>query len=140
MTTLITTIANDRNRELRREAASRRRLGRSRKLRSSRRDADHHVVEAVAVRRLADRPSDRAAVEHLAGLDSTEPLTGEVLGAELDGRLVAAISLTTGDTIADPFTHTDRIRSLLKTRAEQLGGGASRFGLRRRSAPVASTC
>jgi hypothetical protein len=132
MTTLITTIANDRSREMRREAAARRRLGRSRKLRSSRREADHHVVEAVAVRRLA--------VAHLAELDSTEPLNGDVLGAELDGRLVAAISLTTGETIADPFTHTDQVRSLLEARAEQLRGGASRFGLRRRSAPVASTC
>jgi hypothetical protein len=140
MTTLITTIANDRSREMRREAAARRRLGRSRKLRSSRREADHHVVEAVAVRRLADRASDRAAVAHLAELDSTEPLNGDVLGAELDGRLVAAISLTTGDTIADPFTHTDQVRPLLEARAEQLRGGASRFGLRRRSAPVASTC
>jgi hypothetical protein len=55
-----------------------------------------------------------------------------VLGAELDGALVAAISLTTGDVIADPFIRTDHIRSLLELRASQLRGQRPRFGRRRR--------
>jgi len=140
MTALITQIASDKSSELRRTAASRRRLGlgRSRKLRSSRREADHGVVADVTVRRLGDGPSDRAALDYLAGLDSREPLDGEVLGAELDGALVAAISLSTGETIADPFTRTDEIRSLLQIRAEQLDGRRSRFGRRRRGGHVAA--
>ena len=88
----------------------------------------------VTVRRLDDRPSDRAALSYLADLDSREPLAGEVLGAELDGALVAAISLTTGEVIADPFVRTDHIRSLLVLRASQLRGHGSRF--RRRHRPT----
>jgi hypothetical protein len=132
MTALITSMANERSAELRRSAASRRRVRFGRKVRA-RREAHLAEVEDVSVRRLDHRPSDRAALEYLADLDSSEPLTGEVLGAELDGALVAAISLTTGDVIADPFIHTGHIRSLLELRAEQLRGQHHRFGRRRGS-------
>jgi hypothetical protein len=132
MTALITSIANDRSAELRRTAASRRRVAFGRRARAARREAQLAEVEDVSVRRLDHRPSDRAALEYLADLDSSEPLAGEVLGAELDGALVAAISLTTGDVIADPFTPTNHIRSLLELRASQLRGRQQRFGRRRR--------
>jgi hypothetical protein len=133
MTALITSMANERSAELRRSAASRRRVRFGRKARGARREAHLAEVEDVSVRRLDHRPSDRAALEYLADLDSSEPLTGEVLGAELDGALVAAVSLTTGDVIADPFTRTGHIRSLLELRAEQLRGQHHRFGRRRGS-------
>jgi hypothetical protein len=140
MTALISSIANDRSAELRRTAASRRRVAFGRKARVTRREAQPSEVGDVGVRRLDRRPSDRAALEYLADLDSSEPLTGEVLGAELDGALVAAISLTTGDVIADPFTRTDQIRSLLELRASQLrGGGQPRFGRRRRGSHLHRT-
>ena len=130
MTALITEIANERSAELRRNAESRRRVRRGRKARAARRAADTDWIADVTVRRLDGRPSDRAALEYLADLDSSDPLAGEVLGAELDGALVAAISLDTGKVIADPFTRTDQIRSLLRLRASQLRG-KPRAGLRR---------
>jgi hypothetical protein len=46
-----------------------------------------------------------------------------VLGGIVDGRLVAAHSLATGESVADPFRHTAEIRSLLAQRAVQLRGG-----------------
>jgi hypothetical protein len=133
MTALINSMATDRSAELRRTAASRRRVALSRRARATRREAHPAAVEDVSVRRLDHRPSDRAALEYLADLDSSEPLTGEVLGAELDGALVAAISLTTGAVVADPFIRTDHIRSLLELRASQLRGHRPRFGRRRGS-------
>jgi hypothetical protein len=132
MTALITQLANERSAEMRRSAERHRRFGR--KGRAPRRAAVEAVVADVTVRRLDERPSDRAALSYLADLDSRKPLTGEVLGAELDGALVAAISLTTGEVIADPFVRTDHIRSLLVLRASQLRGHGTRF--RRRHRPT----
>jgi hypothetical protein len=127
MTALLTSIANERSAEMRRTATSRRRVGFGRKARAARREAHLAEIEDVSVRRLDHRPSDRAALEYLADLDSSQLLSGEVLGAELDGALVAAISLSTGEVIADPFTRTDQIRSLLELRAAQLRGHERRF-------------
>jgi hypothetical protein len=126
MTALINQLAAERSEELRRHAESRRRVRLGRKAPASRRrDAHSPRIADVTVRRLDHRPTDRAALGYLADLDSREPLEGEVLGAELDGALVAAISLTTGDVIADPFTRTDQIRSLLELRVRQLRGRES---------------
>ncbi len=134
MTALITQLANERGAELRRSAERRRRVRFGRKGRGARRAAVEAAMADVTVRRLDDRPSDRAALSYLADLDSREPLAGEVLGAELDGALVAAISLATGEVIADPFVRTEHIRSLLVLRASQLRGHGSRF--RRRHRPT----
>ncbi len=64
--------------------------------------------------------TDRAAVVRLAALDSSTPLEGPVLGLELDGRLVAAVSLADGASIADPFRRTAEARDLLDLRVKQL--------------------
>lgn len=64
--------------------------------------------------------TDHAALERLAELDSTEPLIGAALIAELGERLVAARSLTTDREIADPFLPTSEIVELLRIRARQL--------------------
>jgi hypothetical protein len=126
MTALINQLAAERSAELRRHAATRRRVRLGRRARASRRrDAHPSRIADVTVRRLDHRPTDRAALDYLADLDSREPLAGEVLGAELDGALVAAISLATGDVIADPFIRTDEIRSLLELRVRQLRGHES---------------
>jgi hypothetical protein len=127
MTALINALAAERSRELRRQAESRRRIRFGRRARTARRRDTHSRIADVTVRRLDHRPTDRAALEYLADLDSREPLEGDVLGAELDGALVAAISLTTGDVIADPFARTDEIRSLLELRARQLRGRGTRL-------------
>jgi hypothetical protein len=89
-------------------------------------------LDRLTVRRLADTEGDRAAIARLAGLDSSDPLTGEVLVAELDGRPVAAVSIADGAVIADPFTRTDQIRSLLELRASQVRESGDRHGGRRR--------
>jgi hypothetical protein len=74
---------------------------------------------------------DGAAVARLAELDTTEPPASPLLGAIVDGRLLAAHSVATGASIADPFRHTTEIRSLLAERASQLRGGRDRGLLRR---------
>ena len=43
-----------------------------------------------------------------------------MLGAEIAGRLVAAVSLTGDERLADPFTPTAEARTLLELRAAQL--------------------
>ena len=65
---------------------------------------------------------DGAAVARLAELDTADAPPLPLLGGIIDGRLVAAHSLATGKSIADPFRHTAEIRSLLAKRARQLSG------------------
>ena len=73
---------------------------------------------AVVIR--AARGSDGAALTDLARLDSQRPLAGEVLVAEQDGAVVAALA---GDrVVADPFRHTADVVDLLRLRS----GGAPR--------------
>jgi hypothetical protein len=78
----------------------------------------------------AARGSDGDALERLAALDSTEVPAGSLLVAESDGRIVAAIASSTGETIADPFLPTADVTALLELRA----AGARVPRARRRSA------
>jgi hypothetical protein len=80
----------------------------------------HQPIAALTIRRLDE--ADRAAVAELAGRDSKPALDGTLLGAELEGRLVAAVAIATGESVADPFTRTAEIRSILEARAEELRG------------------
>ncbi len=73
---------------------------------------------AITLRRLTS--SDADAVRRLAQLDSSQVPDGELLGAEIDGRLVAATSPTTGAIIADPFTRTKEIQEILRLHAAHL--------------------
>jgi hypothetical protein len=78
---------------------------------------------------IAVRPAtanDREALERLAALDSTEPPRGSTLVGELLQRLVAALSLSDGRVIADPFVATADLVALLRLRARQLGAGRPR--------------
>ena len=67
-------------------------------------------------------PTDSRAVAHLAGLDSASVPAEPVLIAEADGMIRAALSLSDGAMIADPFHHTAAPRQLLRARAAQLRG------------------
>lgn len=118
MYALITQMANDRNAELRRDASARRISRLSRRRRAALRDGGGSTEE-VTVRRL-DPTADHAALVRLAERDSADVPAGEIIGAEVDGSLVAAISLANRKVVADPFTRTDGIRSLLQLRAGQL--------------------
>jgi hypothetical protein len=63
---------------------------------------------------------DDAALANLAGLDSARPLRGDVLVAEADGRISAAISLADQRFISDPFSQTADLVALLRARAQRL--------------------
>jgi hypothetical protein len=90
--------------------------------------SDGHAAE-VTIRRLD--VDDAAAVRRLAQRDSSQPPAGLLLGAELDGRLRAAISATSGEVVADPFYRTAELVETLRLRVGQVDGqpGASRRGL-----------
>jgi hypothetical protein len=68
---------------------------------------------AVVIR--AARGPDEAALENLARMDSQRPLAGDVLLAEQEGVILAALA---GDrTIADPFRPTADLVALLRLHA-----------------------
>jgi hypothetical protein len=77
--------------------------------------ADHGAVE---IRLLG--VDDAAQLVRLAELDTADLPHRPLLGAMVEGRLVAAHSLATGESIADPFRPTAEIRSQLARRARQL--------------------
>jgi hypothetical protein len=60
---------------------------------------------------------DRSALTRLAQLDSRRLPPGPHLVAIRAGRIDAAISLTTGEIVADPFRHTAELCELLRLHA-----------------------
>ena len=102
----------------------------------SNRDQHRHRRAAwerpLTLRLAAD--SDCAALDRLAQLDSRPLAPGPHLLGERDGRIEAAISLATGEVVADPFRRTAEICELLRCHA-----GDVRVAPRRASAvPLAS--
>ena len=84
-----------------------------------------HTDPTVVIR--AARGSDGATLENLARMDSQRPLTGDVLVAEQDGVIVAA--LDGNRSIADPFRPTADLVALLRLhagRAARTTGNRSR--------------
>jgi hypothetical protein len=78
------------------------------------RRADDNTEAALTMR--PARTTDAAALLTLAALDSARPLTGERVVAEVDGRIVAAVSLRDGRAIADPFTPSAAAVDMLRVR------------------------
>ena len=66
------------------------------------------------------RPRDAGAIRDLEALDSRRLADGPRLVAELDGQIVAAISVADGVVAADPFVCTVNATTLLRVRARQL--------------------
>lgn len=64
---------------------------------------------------------DQVALARLAALDSTVAPFAPVLLAEVDGSLRAALSLSDGTVVADPFHRSIELVELLRARARQLG-------------------
>ena len=87
---------------------------------------ENHIDE-IGIRMMTGEDSD--SLRRLAERDSASVPPGRLLGATSNGRLVAAHSLVTGESIADPFVPTEEIRFLLAGRARQLRGDSGR-GLR----------
>jgi len=66
------------------------------------------------------RPEDNVALFGLATLDSATVPPAPLLVGEVQGSLAAALSLATGEVIADPFRRTAALVELLRLRARQL--------------------
>jgi hypothetical protein len=58
---------------------------------------------------------DAAAVARLVELEEALPLTGEVLLAELDSRVIAAVSVREDRAVADIFRPTAELVAMLRT-------------------------
>lgn len=99
----------------------RERLGRS--PRARRRDRRGRASRAVAGAPVLIRPAspdDAHAIDRLAALDERTLPQGERLVGVLDGRLVAALEVASGATVADPFVPTAGVVELLGLRAAQV--------------------
>jgi hypothetical protein len=73
-----------------------------------------YSATAYAIRRTTE--ADAPTLRRLAELDSQRPLDGPALIGEILGRPAAAVSLTDGRVIADPFTTTVHLRQILRMR------------------------
>jgi hypothetical protein len=60
------------------------------------------------------RADDDVDLARLALLDSARPLAGPALVAERNGAIVAALCLSTGRGVADPFVPTQDLLDLLR--------------------------
>lgn len=66
------------------------------------------------------RGIDGPALARIAALDSRTVPGGDVLVAEADGEVVAALAIATGEYVADPFRRTADAVALLRLRAERM--------------------
>ena len=85
----------------------------------------------ITIRRLDLTAEDRRALAKLAAVDSRAPLAGPVLGAEVDGELLAAISIDGSELVANPFRPTSELSALLRARLGQVQQAPRRRRLRR---------
>ena len=76
-------------------------------------------------------PGDASAIERLAQLEGARTPRGELLVAEVDGELWAAIELECGELVADPFRPSGDLAEFLRRRVERLNGREPRRGIRR---------
>lgn len=65
-------------------------------------------------------PADQKRLVRLAEVDSSAPPAQPVLLAEVDGQLRAALALTNGAVVANPFHPTADLIELLRARARHL--------------------
>jgi hypothetical protein len=86
--------------------------------------------ESISIRSFAD--ADAQAVRSVAQRDSSVVPAGALLVAEVDGAVRAALSLDTGEVVADPFAPSAALVDLLRTRAGQLTGCPATRRRRRR--------
>jgi hypothetical protein len=63
------------------------------------------------------RPTDADALLRLAALDSKVLPTGDLVVAEVGGKIVAALESETARAVADPFVHSAGAVELLRVQA-----------------------
>jgi hypothetical protein len=76
-------------------------------------------AEPVLMRRAAT--GDSARIRELALLEDKRVPAGPFLVADLSGEVVAAVSLSSGAVVADPFRLTGDAVAMLRLRATQIG-------------------
>ena len=76
--------------------------------------------------------NDHEVLNDLAGLDSAQPLHGDVLVAESENGPVAALEVQSGRAVADPFRYSDPAVGILRLRADQMRERAPRARKRNR--------
>jgi hypothetical protein len=74
--------------------------------------------ETLTIRTAQD--ADRPAIDRLVEMEEADALDGEVLLAELDGYVIAALAIGDDRAVADIFRATAGIVRLLRERREQL--------------------
>jgi hypothetical protein len=79
----------------------------------------------------AARSDDDADLIRLAALDGARPLSGSALIAEERGVIVAALCLSTGRAVADPFVQSLHLVELLRQHAARRQTSAAAPPLRR---------
>jgi hypothetical protein len=83
----------------------------------------HRVNNEIRIR--VARETDLAAVTRVAGRDSHRPPAWPILVAEVGAEIRAAISLTDGEVVADPFHRTAELVEMLRIRAENASPGSA---------------
>jgi hypothetical protein len=79
----------------------------------------------------AARADDDADLVRLAALDGARPPVGPALVAEENGAIVAALCLSTGRAVADPFVPSLHLVELLRRHAARRHTPAAALGGRR---------
>ena len=69
--------------------------------------------------------TDESSIRRLARLDDRRMPHGPFLVAEQDDEVVAAVSLSTGGVVADPFRRTGDAAELLRLRSAQIAARAA---------------
>jgi hypothetical protein len=87
--------------------------------------------ESITIR--VTRPTDTDELRRVAQRDSRPVPDGDMLVAVAEGEIRAATSLSTGESIADPFHPTEELVRMLAIRRAQMQGEATSppRGLRR---------
>jgi hypothetical protein len=101
--------------------------------RAARAATSHSVADASGERVVLRRAQrqDANALDRLAALDGVRRPAGELMLAEVEGEILAAVPVEGGRAIADPFRPTADLVDLLRARTRLLAGRAEIRGLRR---------
>jgi len=83
-----------------------------------------HTTPTISIR--AATNGDGTTLARLAALDSAPVPFGPVLLAEVDGQPRAALSVSDGSVIGDPFARTAELAELLRFHARATGGREGR--------------
>ena len=90
-------------------------------------------MNSVTIRQAG--PSDTAALEQLAALDSSRPLQSPVIVGEVAGELWAAVSMQDYTVISDPFRPAGELAFMVVERARQVERAEGRRDRRHRRLP-----